>query len=53
MAKLEEIVFENELDTGLIKSTRLSSMYSSMKKSKVMEGIDFSSVYLPDRRHKE
>lgn len=53
MAKIEEIVFENELDTDLITSTCLISMYNSMKKSEVMEGVDFSSAYLPDRRHKE
>lgn len=53
MAKIEEKVFESELDTGLIRSTCFISMYNSMNKSKVMEGIHFSSAYWPDRRHKE
>lgn len=53
MAKIEEKLLENELDTGLIRSTCFISMYDSMNKSKVTESIDFSFAYLPDRRHKE
>lgn len=44
MAKIEEIVFENELDTDLITSTCLISMYNSMKKSEVMEGVLFLCI---------
>lgn len=47
MAKIEEKVFENELDTGLIRSTCFISIYNSMNKSRVMEPIDFSYAYLP------
>lgn len=39
---LEEKVFENELGTGLIRSTCFISMYNSTKKNKVMEAMDFS-----------
>lgn len=39
---MEKKVFENELGTGLIRSTCFISMYNSMNKSKVMEATGFS-----------
>lgn len=41
MEKIEENVFENELDTGLITSTCFISVYNSMNKSKVVEAMHF------------
>lgn len=39
---MEEKVFENKLDTGLIGSACFISMHNTMKKTKVMEAMEFS-----------